>query len=557
MKITINKNVIIVTVLAVIGVILGAVLLMQNRGGGAELTAEAAIKKLDSMYSTLWVDTPTPRLDPDFQDIDDTVEKIAVLPDISEYPFIVNPTTDNFITIYSSEDKADWLIYVADRFNQSGASVDGTPVSVGIRAFKSSLGADFISSGKYAPDLYIPKSIIYGNLISALGVDLTLTEERLAGNVAGVTVSKQKNEDLTSKYGEINIKTIIDSVMNNELALGYNNPLSSEEGFNFFLTLLQAFDSDNPTSDNSVELLRKFQDKVPFIAYEDTQLISALTGGTLDAIVTDYQTYANSANLKSSYEFVPIGIRQDSPVYIIGDMSVLKSQIINQFADFCKNSDSQKAASDRGFNGFDNYSGTVIMNGAATLQAQEIYNKEKHGTSGLTVVFVADVSGSMEGSPLLNLRASLNRFIEIISSNVNVGLVTFSDRVSVDVPIAKFDNIQKSYFSNAVKSMSAAGGTAMFDAVVVAEKMLMDTKTNNPHTKLMLFVLTDGEANVGYKFRDIEKTAKGTKIPINTIGYNANIEILQELSEINEAISMNADSDNIIARLESLFNAYS
>ena len=95
----------------------------------------------------------------------------------------------------------------------------------------------------------------------------------------------------------------------------------------------------------------------------------------------------------------------------------------------------------------------------------------------------------------------------------------------------------------------------MFDAVIVAQKMLMDARAQNPNTKLMLFVLTDGEANRGYGFNDVENIVRGVKIPVYTIGYNANIDILQKLSNINEATTMNADSDNVIYRLESLFNA--
>ena len=95
----------------------------------------------------------------------------------------------------------------------------------------------------------------------------------------------------------------------------------------------------------------------------------------------------------------------------------------------------------------------------------------------------------------------------------------------------------------------------MFDAVVVAQKMLMDAGARNPNTKLMLFVLTDGESNRGYGLKDIENVTRGIRIPIYTIGYNANIDNLQELSGINEAATMNADSDNVIYRIESLFNS--
>ena len=161
----------------------------------------------------------------------------------------------------------------------------------------------------------------------------------------------------------------------------------------------------------------------------------------------------------------------------------------------------------------------------------------------------------MYGSPLLKLKASLKQAINFIGSDANIGFVTFSDTVNIAVPIAKFDSTQKSYFSNAVKNLSANGGTAMFDAIVVAEKMLMEEQQKNPNTKLMLFVLTDGETNRGYSFNNIEKVTRGIKVPIYTIGYNADIDILKKVSNINEAATMNAENDNIIYKLESLFNS--
>ena len=201
------------------------------------------------------------------------------------------------------------------------------------------------------------------------------------------------------------------------------------------------------------------------------------------------------------------------------------------------------------------YSYEGNIDGKTILKAQSTWKEEKSGEAGLTAVFVADVSGSMEGSPLLKLKASLNQATNFIGSDVNVGFVTFSDSVNIAVPIAKFDQTQKSYFSNAVKNLRAGGGTAMYDAIIVAEKMLIEEQAKNPNTKIMLFVLTDGETNRGHSFSDIEKITSGLKVPVYTIGYNADIDILKELSNINEAATMNAETDNIIYRLESLFNS--
>ncbi len=558
MKGTKNNTVKLLVIAAVVfALIFGVVSLTQNWGKNKDtITTESASKKLDALYATLNVNKLTPKLDPDFQGVDETEEKMAVLPDISEYAFVVNPTTDHFLTIYASSEKVEWMIDAANKFNQSGAAVDGQPVSVGVRAIPSSLAADFIASGKYTPDVYAPSSEIYGNLLISQGIKATLVEARTAGNVPGVVLTQRKYDELTKKHGTLNTKAIIDGAMNGELATGYTTPMSDEDGFSFILMLLHTFDSSDPLSDNAINSLRKFQDKVPLIAYDRNQLKAALTGGMLlDAIVLDYHDYVNTPSLKASYVFVPIEMRHDNPVYQMGDLTDVKQQITTQFVAFLRSADSQKTATAKGFNGYDEVKTAVNLPAATILQAREIYKKEKSGSSDLTAVFIADISGSMEGAPLLNLRASLNRAIEVIGSNANVGLVTFSDYVNIAVPIGKFDNYQRSYFSSAIKGMRAGGGTAMFDAVIVAEKMLMDAQARNPNTKLMLFVLTDGETNRGHSFNDIEQITRGLRIPVYTIGYNANIDVLKELSNINEATTMNADSDNVIYRIESLFDS--
>jgi Ca-activated chloride channel family protein len=48
---------------------------------------------------------------------------------------------------------------------------------------------------------------------------------------------------------------------------------------------------------------------------------------------------------------------------------------------------------------------------------------------------------------------------------------------------------------------------------------------------------------------------KGLEIPVYTIGYNAQLDVLQKVSQLNEAASINADSDDVVYQLGSLFNA--
>ena len=370
MKTTVKLGII---AIVVFGLIFGVVSLTKNWGKNKDtVNTETSIKKLNALYGKLNINKPAPKKDPDFSSDNDDL--IAVLPDISEYPFIVNPATDDFLTIYASPEKENWLIDIAEKFNRSGVTVDEKPVSVGIRSIQSGLGADFISSGKYKPDIFAPSSELYGDMLAGKGVKINMLEKRTAGNVAGIVLSKKKYDAL----GSPNAKDVIDRIVNGGLEIGYTNPTSNSEGLNFLITILYTFDKENPLGDTAVSQLRKFQDKIPYVAYDAVQLKESALGGSLDGFVSDYQAYINSPELKSSYTFIPFGVRHDQPVYEIGDLSGLKKQIAAKFVDYCKTPESQKAATDNGFNGQEDYVYSLAKpDGITVLQAQEPGKKKK------------------------------------------------------------------------------------------------------------------------------------------------------------------------------------
>ena len=556
-----KNNIIILAVIAVVvfGLIFGIVTITQNWGKSKDtVDTESAMKTLDRLYRKININTPAPRK----ENVDlSGVSLTASLPDISMYPYVVEPVTPDYIEIFSSPEKAgssyeSWLIDVADSFNRSGATVDGKPVSVCIRNISSGLGVDYIVSGKYVPDVFTPSTELWGDMLVYKGVNVNLAEKSIAGNVAGIVLSRKNHDALINKYGSVNSRVVVEAVLNNELVMGYTNPFASSTGLNFLLTTLYTLDSNNPLSDYCIAELQKFQDNIPYVAYNTMQMKESAKSGSLDGFVLEYQTFVNSPDIRSDYVFTPFGVRHDQPVYEVGELSALKKELTRKFCDYCKTPEMQKLASEKGFNGIADYVYEFAKADGATIsEAQQIWKKEKSGTRDLTAVFVADISGSMDGEPLLKLKESLYSAAKNIVPETHVGLVTFSSDVNIVLPIDKFDLNQRAYFTGAVMDMQAGGSTAMYDAIIVATKMLMDEQEKNPNTKLMLFVLTDGETNRGHSLNDIMGIMRNLKIPIYTIGYNADISVLQNLSNINEAASINADTDDVIYKLESLFNA--
>lgn len=552
-------GILIVMAIIIFGVIYGGITLTKNWGKSKEtISKENATGKLKKICKDININEVEPRkapIDLGVKDVKDTI------PNIDKYPAKVENTTDSYIEIFSTGEKAGngkdgWLIDVANNFNESKFEINGKIISVKVREIASGLGMDYIISEKYLPDAYSPSNELWGEMIKANGKTIELCDDRMVGNVAGILISKEKYDELIKKYGAINLKNITQAVANGEINMGYTNPFASATGLNFLVSTLATFDSSNPLSEKAIDGFNEFQNNIPLIAYTTLQLRNSAESGILDGFIMEYQTYINSPELKTDYIFTPFGYRHDSPLYSVGNLSNEKKEILNKFIEFYKQDKYQELAVKDGFNALEDYKCEIEnLDGNTILQAQKLWKENKNGDKPIVAVFVADVSGSMEGEPLNELKKSLLNGSRYIGEENSIGLVTYSNDVNINLPIEKFDLNQRSLFTGAVQDMDASGGTATFDAIAVAVQMLLDEKEKNPDAKLMLFVLSDGETNIGHSLDDLREILESVKIPVHTIGYNANIEALENISRINEVTSINADSDDVIYKLGSLFNA--
>jgi len=551
--------VVLVAIAVVVFVLVYAgITLTSNLGKSkTEINTEDAAKKLNKIYKDITVTTA----DPIKGQVDlDPVAVADSLPDISKFPISVENTTDLYVEIFSSPEKAGtgidgWLNEVATEFNKSNPKVNGKPVSVKIRNIASGTATDYITSGKYVPDAFTPSNELWGEMVKVHGVKAELVSKRLTGNVTGVVTKKAKYDELVQKYGSLNVKTLTDAISNNELAMGYTDPFASSTGLNFLITALETFDSHDLLSEKAVQGFEKFQVNVPFTASTTIQMRDAAKSGMLDAFVLEYQTYVNAADMKSGYVFTPFGVRHDSPLYALGKLPQEKLDIIKQFAAFVEQDKYQKLAEKKGFNGLNDYQSEVSMVDSSLLpSAQKLWKEKKDGNKPVTAVFVADVSGSMDGEPLSRLKESLLTGQKYLGRENSIGFVSYSTDVTIQLPIGKYDLNQQSMFVGAINSLNASGHTATFDGIVVAMKMLQDEMDVNPDVKPLIFVLSDGETNVGHSLDEVRGLIEAYKIPVYTIGYNADIQALQSISSINEAASINADTDDVVYKIGQLLN---
>ena len=526
-------------------------------GTVSKLSEDEAKKELKSLMTKVDVSV---NQHPSLDIYAEEVSEADTLADIDTFPITVSGDGDINIEIaaateLSAEAPDNWINEVAKKFNSAGYDIDGRRVTVSVRKITSGEGVTYITAGGYQPEVFIPSNAAWGMMLDASGCHTETVADRIAGNTAGILIKKDVYDTFIGKYGEVTVGNVLTAATAGDITFAYTNPYTSSTGLNVLCAMLASFDAADPLSDTAKNALMEYQKTSPPVAYTTAVLRNQAAKGIINAMVMEKQAYTNTPEIKN-YIYTPVGIRHDHPVYTFDWTTDEEKEAARMFVDFCNSGDMQKLATEKGFNQDDDYAAQDTgMTGADYIAAQKVWKQNKNGGRPIVAVFVADVSGSMDGEPLNSLKESLINSSTYISSDHYVGLVSYSDNVSVNLPIAQFDSTQRAYFSGEAKKLSAGGGTATYDAVLTGMQMLEDYAQEVPDAKLMLFVLTDGDQNTGYPLKRITDVVGGLKIPVYTIAYNYNnVADLEKLSAINEAAQIKANSDDVVNQLRNLFN---
>lgn len=549
--------------------VMGAVSLMGCSNGNtrveneSSMSFEDAVTEMNSMLKKINVE----KICKPVMDIySDDGSDMAMLDDIDTFPIMVEGEGDINIEIaaateLSSNAPDDWINIVAENFNAEKKEIAGKTVSVSVRKITSGEVVTYMLADAYEPDVFIPSNYAWGEMLKSSGISIEKITDRIAGNTAGILIEKNTYDEFISKYEEATVSNVLEAALAGDLIFAYTNPYTSSTGLNILTAMLKAFDSQNPLSAKAQEKLLEYQKSSPPVAYTTAVLKNQAAKGIISAMVMEEQAYINTPEL-ASYIYIPSGIRHDHPVYTFSYCSDEKKEAAKLFTEYCLSEENQKLAQEKGFGRHDDYqSDDPGLDGTGYLTAQKVWKQNKNGGRPVVAVFVADVSGSMGGEPLNSLKSSLVNASAYIGQEHYIGLISYSGDVTINLPIDKFDARQKAYFCGEVKSLSEAGTTATYDAVLVGLNMLQEKtqelkESGVENVKQMMFVLTDGEQNEGYSLDRITPIVAGLQVPVYTISYNYlddNGE-LEKLSAINEVSALKASSDDIVNQLRNLFN---
>ena len=532
------------------------------------MTREEAIQELFQLTENIdfrrSIETGRAKLDLEMEEPD----LAKNLPPIEEFPIINTAvTTQNSVVveIFSSSEKSGtgtdgWLVEIAEEFNKSSIKIDGGKTAqVLIRKIPSGIGYQFISSNTYEPDAFTPSNELWIKLAEYSGKNFKVISESLVGNEAGLVLKNNLVEDFMKDDGIIDYGEVIEKVVTGQIVMGYTNPFASSTGLNFLVTVLNHFGGTNTENltDDVISVFREFQKSVPFVAMTTLQLRNGVEkSGSLDVLVMEKQTYLQVPSLVNGFTFVPFGSYHNNPLVALANINAPKIEVLEIFKSFSEKSKFKVKAKEYGFNNpTKSFKTLAVPSGDFIKKAQRVWKFEKDSGKQIVTLFLCDVSGSMTGARLANVKEALKLGSEFINKKHQAGIISFNSEVQLKLPISDFAINHKAGFIEVANNLEAGGGTAMYDGIAVSLKLLLEKINQDNNLKPMLFVLTDGETKSGLKYNDLESIIEKIGIPIYTIGFEANIPELKMLSNTVEASTIDANVDNIKYKIGSLFNA--
>jgi len=175
----------------------------------------------------------------------------------------------------------------------------------------------------------------------------------------------------------------------------------------------------------------------------------------------------------------------------------------------------------------------IALSSIVVMQEVE-YN---HISSENTFILIIDKSGSMSGDAIRDTKLGALKFISQIKKEDKVGVITFSNDISFDVPITSNRNAIK----RGINSITTGGSTKLYDALAVGVKQLI-----NDSNRRIIVYLTDGKDNgSNFGLKNLESMFQGENVFIYGLGVgDVDVESLTKISNVTGGNFHSISSDN-------------
>lgn len=182
-------------------------------------------------------------------------------------------------------------------------------------------------------------------------------------------------------------------------------------------------------------------------------------------------------------------------------------------------------------------------------RAQALWHEVKKKS---TIYMLIDTSGSMNGEPMNAARRGAEQFLKRMEPDDEVQVISFASSVNALGRLGRMRDVGEGLIAK-VQGLFAGGNTALYDAIDRALTEIEQARATRKEPRLYgVVVLTDGK-DTSSRTQKLDLLAKlpqgedAESVKIFTIAYGkeADVDLLKQLSERSNAVSMKGEESDI------------
>jgi Ca-activated chloride channel family protein len=467
-----------------------------------------------------------------------------------------------------------WLAAAAQAFNEAGLeTADGRPAFVELGFADAGQAVADIVAGELAPDLWIPEDAVWGRVLAEQGHGgYTADCQSIASSPLVIAMWRPVAEALgwpSLPLGWLDIGSLAadpsswsyysGGEFGESLRLGHTHPGLSGSGASTLLAIVQAAESKREavTAEDIAQPIVQasvaaFEAPVAWFS-SNTDDLAATMGERGPSYLGAAVMYESSVVHYGNGDIVPVYPLEGTfvashPACVSGSAESDAAAAARLFRDYLLSEESQQQAVSTGLrpaNPAVPAAAPLDAAHAVDLNQPEIVFAEpsvealyavqdlwQAARKRVNLVMLIDVSGSMEGEKIANVRDAAAEFVQQMGEDDYLTIVAFSHELNV---IADYEPVgpARPQIVEAIERLDAFGDTALYDAIGMGAGLIAERTT--PDTTNALVVLSDGQdtfsQQYGFNQRLVDLAADNdTAVFVIAYGEDADRDVLSQIA---------------------------
>jgi Ca-activated chloride channel family protein len=486
------------------------------------------------------------------------------------------PSNAVVIEVMANSALVPWFEAAVQEFNDSRTETeDGKPVYVELNPVEAGQAVTFILDERVSPALWVPDESVWVDLLATEGEDGFQDCVSIAESPLVIAMWRPVAESLgwpARELGWLDVGSLAadpsawdyysGGQFGPSLRLGHTHPGLSGSGTKTLLAVVQAAQSkiEAVTVDDIQEPIVQasvgaFEGAVSWFSASTNVLGETMRERGVDflgASVMYESTVVHYGDQEPG--IVPIYPFEGTymatfPACIDGDADALSIEGATLFRGYLLGEEGQEMAMESGFRpvndqvplaepldesrGVEATQPEILFEAPSVEAVYAVQELWQSARKNVNLIMLLDVSGSMEGDKIRNVRQSAIQFVDQMGEKDFLTLIAFSNSPAVlayheEIGTSREDLILM------IQRLSANGDTTLYDAIGVGAATIGDTTSSQ--TSNVMVVLTDGmdTASQYYSFNDsLIELAVAYDTTIFTIAYGSDADegLLSRLAE--------------------------